>query len=141
MLAYFTYGLGNPLASLTISIIMLWLAWRGRREGDHPICRKCGYDLFGSPPASERCSSCGAKLSRRRAIQMGMRKRHWKHVSPALVALVACGLWSGIAVWKRAQQEDVSRIKPVWWLARESRSSNVAIRNAAVAEILRRQQE
>jgi len=32
---------------------------RGRRVGEHPYCKKCGFDLTGKPDASTRCAECG----------------------------------------------------------------------------------
>ena len=57
-----------------LGLALLLLGVRGRRIDDHPICRRCGFDLFGLPAGSERCSECGAEVRRRRAIRIGRRK-------------------------------------------------------------------
>jgi len=34
---------------LVAGVVLVWLGVRGRRVGDHPVCRKCGFDLVGLP--------------------------------------------------------------------------------------------
>jgi hypothetical protein len=58
-----------------LGVALLWFGLRGRRVDDHPICRKCGFDLFGRPHGSTACSECGADLHERRAMLDGRRVR------------------------------------------------------------------
>jgi hypothetical protein len=51
-----------------VGLILLILGLRGRRVDDHPICRKCGFDLFGKPEGSTICSECSADLTYPHAI-------------------------------------------------------------------------
>src|SRR5690349_6074803 len=51
-----------PAATLLLGVVLLALGLRGRRVGDHPYCRRCGFDLFGLPPAHPACPECGADL-------------------------------------------------------------------------------
>src|SRR5215208_2333842 len=76
--------MGNPNYTLTlftaiacgVTGLMMILARRGRRIDDHPLCRKCGFDLFGLPGTSHNCPECGRDLRRRRATRIGHRQRH-----------------------------------------------------------------
>src|SRR5690606_6583837 len=57
---------------------LLSLGLRGRRVNDHPICRKCGFDLVGREDLDQTwgdavCTECGADLKGRRAIVPGQR--------------------------------------------------------------------
>ncbi len=49
---------GVPLIPLLFfavaGVVALVLGLRGRRIDDHPICRKCGFDLVGSLPSARR---------------------------------------------------------------------------------------
>jgi hypothetical protein len=38
-----------PAAAFAAAALLVF-ALRGRRVDDHPLCRKCGFDLFGKPP-------------------------------------------------------------------------------------------
>ncbi len=53
---------------------------RGRRVGDHPHCRRCGFDLHGLPVGFGRCPECGATVETAggligSATQIGRRER------------------------------------------------------------------
>src|SRR5207249_860614 len=60
---------------LIVGIVLLRRGLKGIALDDHPICRRCGFDLFGLPGGVAVCSECGADLSSRRAIRIGTRKR------------------------------------------------------------------
>jgi hypothetical protein len=62
------------LATLA-GVILAAVGARGRRVGDHLHCRACGFDLFGKPESSTRCSECGSDLDARRAVVVGVRRR------------------------------------------------------------------
>src|SRR6476660_1221047 len=72
---------------------------RGRVVSDHPFCRACGFDLFGLPAQSSRCSECGASLDPPRAVRQGRRERRWPLILIGSVplTLLAC-LLIGLAI-------------------------------------------
>jgi hypothetical protein len=41
-------------------LILLVLGVRGWRIDDHPVCRRCRFDLVGVYPAIGACPECGA---------------------------------------------------------------------------------
>ncbi|HYO10382.1 MAG TPA: hypothetical protein VER17_15540 [Tepidisphaeraceae bacterium] len=62
--------LAYALAVATGALVLLVLGMRGRRVDDHPVCRRCGFDLVGPPGGTATCSECGADLvDRRRAVR------------------------------------------------------------------------
>jgi hypothetical protein len=63
-----------PITLLTFALFLL--ARRGRRTDDHPLCRKCSFDLFNKPPASTRCPECGADTTLPNALRIGHRQRN-----------------------------------------------------------------
>src|SRR5438552_5497377 len=62
------------IAALLSGVWLLVIGVRGRRVGDHPHCRRCGFDLFGLPNTSSRCPECGANLTVRRSTVTGARR-------------------------------------------------------------------
>src|SRR5215218_3121633 len=64
-----------PALAMTAGIVLILFGTRGRRVDDHPLCRRCGFDLTGRPQTSDRCPECGADLSAHRAIRIGRRTR------------------------------------------------------------------
>ncbi|MBX3360451.1 MAG: hypothetical protein KF912_10235 [Phycisphaeraceae bacterium] len=75
---------------------------RGRRINDHPICRKCRFDLVGLGADSahpDRCPECGTDLTgitrrARRAVINGERRKRWPILALGL-ALLLSGLTTG----------------------------------------------
>jgi hypothetical protein len=51
------------------AVAALYVGWRGRRLGNHPLCRACSYDLVGHAETNE-CPERGADLRRRRAVPL-----------------------------------------------------------------------
>lgn len=47
---------------LLLGLVLIDLGWRGRRIGDHPTCRKCGFDLSGLAVGIGPCPECGRTL-------------------------------------------------------------------------------
>ena len=97
------------------------------------MCRACGFDLFGAPPGTTTCSECGAYLKSRGAVLDGHRRRHSGLITIGLILIGFALTAGGLIGWKRATGFDVNRIKPTWWLVRETASASPPI-----AELLRR---
>src|SRR2546421_8645663 len=106
---------------LFIAVLILLLggglavyALRGRQIDNHPICRKCGFDLFGLGE-STRCPECGTELSAagirlgHRAVRRGALAGGIVVLTPAAVVLAALSVAA-------ARHVDPNRYKPVWWL-------------------------
>jgi hypothetical protein len=125
-------GLIAALAILTcVGLALLVAGWRGRRINDHPICRKCRFDLVGAADDAERCPECGRDLTQRRAIRIGVRRRRWLLVAFGLVttatsASVGVGSFAPIDWWA---------LKPIWVLKIEAESSSPALAQRALWEL------
>lgn len=126
------------VASFGLSLALTLIALRGRRVDDHPICRRCGFDLFGRPAESNVCSECGADLAKRKAVRIGRRERRRGLARVAgSGAFVSAVVLAGVG-WVQFRGVDLQRHKPVWWLAREAGSRQPATRDRALAELVRR---
>lgn len=120
-----------PLASL----ILLRRGVRGRRVGDHPHCRRCGFDLFGRPETSHQCSECGANLDDSRAIVIGVRRPSPAMIFVSLFLLLA-SLGIGVPI---ASKLNWNQYKPDWWLVMQWNPSKPFFRmTGSTDELLRR---
>lgn len=129
-----------PLGLLAFSLGLLWLGWRGRRVGDHPTCRRCGFDLFGKPPESHVCSECGADLGRQRAVRIGHRRKRQRVIAFAVPVLLCSGAWLGLIGRGTAAKVNWIEYEPAWLLVPQADSKNASRRDAALLELLRRLQ-
>ncbi len=62
------------VAAIVSGVVLVGRARRAGVVDDHPICRKCKYDLFGAADDRHTCPECGADLRKSNAIQMGHRQ-------------------------------------------------------------------
>ena len=126
------------LLAMFAGIALIRRGRRGRAIDDHPVCRRCGFDLVGLPEDSHRCSECGADLRVRRAIVRG------RHV-PRTGSLIGGGLLVLTSAFMlflpttiEFRRNGLTPYKPIWLLIREARSSNALTSNVALRELLRR---
>lgn len=127
-----------PLLGLAASIVLLIIGLRGRRVGDHPVCGRCGFDLFGNPGAA-RFPECGAELGLAGAVLTGHRQR--RRGAIWLGGAMLLGLaWAGVAGSFAARGVDFNTYKPLGWLLRDMASANAATRDDALAELRNRLQ-
>src|SRR5438046_2585899 len=92
------------LIGLVAGVIVVRSGWRGQRVGDHPSCRRCGFDLSGRSSGTNVCGECGANLTRRRAVAIGVREpRPGLTALGALILLPALGTLALVA--RKAAQE------------------------------------
>jgi hypothetical protein len=130
------------IAFLTIlliaGLVLLIRGLRGRVIDDHPLCRACGFDLFGLPAGVTKCSECGADISGARATRIGHRQR--RPGMALLGSLLILPMLAGVGIWGWGTIRHVNWIAhvPYWYVVRQSNSAVVADRDAALTELLRR---
>jgi hypothetical protein len=131
--------LAIPLvASAAIGLLLLVIGLRGRRLDDHPICRKCRFDLVGVYLAVERCPECGSALSPR-AIRTGRRRQMRSPIALGLLLVLVGAGGGGILGWRWAAAFDWNTLKPVWWLEAElDEARGGPASDAAMRELARR---
>src|SRR4051794_28985610 len=94
--------LALPIVMFFSAIALLIAGLRGRRIDDHPLCRRCGFDLVGLPAQSVACSECGANLHDPRSVRTGHRARRGGMIALSLALLVPALLWIGAAGYATA---------------------------------------
>ena len=123
---------------MPIGLFLLIRGLRGRAIDDHPVCRECGFDLFGLPAGVEKCSECGEDLTKPKAIRIGNRRRRpgliWTGGFVFLIGFAFTGL-IGVAVLQNVNWIEHA---PTWYVIRDSQSSVPADRDPALKELLRR---
>ena len=122
-----------PIFVLIASTALLIAGLRGRRVDDHPLCRRCGFDLVGSPRESVVCSECGADLQRDGAIRTGHRVRRAGMIVLSVALLFPSLLWIGVVAYVTVADVNWVSRKPVWLLLREAETDG-----AALAELITR---
>ena len=125
------------IVAAVLGLCLTFVGLRGRRVDEHPLCRRCGFDLTGNPDAAV-CNECGADLTRPRATKIGHRARRRLPLTLGLSLLVPCLLIGGVVGYVVLRGIDVQAYKPAWLLARELRSADNPTRDAAFAELGKR---
>ncbi len=94
-----------PAGVCLIALLLLLRGLLGRRVGDEPRCRRCGYNLTGLP--GERCPECGTELSVGRIV-IGTRRRRYPSLGVGLALLLLSIGWTAA----RLQQVDLYTYAP-----------------------------
>src|SRR4051794_38688488 len=92
---------------------------RGRRIDDHPLCRRCGFDLTGRPDTSTRCSECGADLIHKNSVRVGHRRRRAILIASGIALLLPSLALLATVIFARAGTLNVIQYEPVWLLRRD----------------------
>ncbi len=115
--------------------VLFVLGFRGRRLNDHPVCRKCRFDLFGLPNDAARCPECGRDITTRRSTRVGVRKRRPVMLTLGVLLLVVGLGLGGVFTWSRARNVDWNPYKPTWLLLWETGTSNAARLDGVINEL------
>lgn len=132
-------AIGVLIAAFIAGVGLLVLGLRGRLVDDHPICRKCGFDLVGvyGAGAANRCSECGVGLTRA-AVRVGNRRRRRGTAAVGIVLIVIAGCGIGLLTWAQSSGVNWNKYKPMPWLHWEGRHAESARAFAALDEIAAR---
>lgn len=125
------------LIPLALGALLLTLGLHGRRINTHPTCRKCRYDLHQLRNPTT-CPECGRDLTRKRAIQLGARRR--RRIPIALGTLICCLACSFLAYqsYVSLRNYDWLRILPFSMVIDRTDHPNVTTQQGAFAELTRR---
>src|SRR5579884_2350279 len=135
------HGASPVVVAATIAVgsaCLIATGLRGQRVNDHPICRRCGFDLFGLPGGSDRCSEWGAELARRRAIRHGQRVRPRRQLAVAVPLFLASLTLLGFRSFAIVRVMGFQRLAPTWWVTMEAMSRPSPRQTAALTEARRR---
>lgn len=123
------------LAAIAIAAAaMVIVGMRGRRIDDHPLCRRCGFDLTGKPAEATVCSECGSHLSHPKAITIGHRQRRGRLLAGGATLLLLSAVMLAAIAWAALSGVNLNPYKPLWMLRREA----MGLSDVALTEINRR---
>lgn len=137
-----------PLLIAGLGAALLKLALRGRRIDDHPLCRKCGFDLSGavglsetgSPPAQSQCPECGSVVTALRGIRIGHRRAVRPLAVVGALALAVGILWTASICARRFGGPGLWAYLPTPVLIHQAERGDAPDQNAAIKELLDRLQ-
>lgn len=128
------------LGVLVLGVVLTWGGLRGRRVNDHPVCRRCRFDLHGVYPGGVTCPECGSGLKGPRAIRVGVRVRRRWALRIGVTVLILSGLLGGAMVWVLAAGPNANKYKPAMLLVFQGRFAGVKRSQEAANEVIRRLQ-
>jgi hypothetical protein len=130
-----------PALVLVIGVVLTTLGLRGRGIDDHPLCRRCGFDLFGSS-GSMRCPECGSELSAK-VIRHGHRVVRRRPLTVGLILGIPSFLFLAGLCAMVVRGTDLEPYKPFWMLLREGDARAIAElnRREVIAGALSKSQE
>ena len=109
-----------------------------RRADDHPLCRRCGFDLTGKSAGTTACGECGADLGRPRAVRVGHRVRRGGVLAIGLTLLVPTTIAAGVLCWRAVGRVGWAHYAPVKVLLWRAASGDPAESSPAMAELVTR---
>lgn len=127
------------IMALVVGIALLAFALRGRRVGTEPRCPNCDFDLTPhfQHGAEATCPEC-ARVVVLAAARIGTRRRRPKLAALALVLLLISGPLMVLNVQLRRSSPWLQQRKPASLLVWELRHGSNSARDAAAAELVRR---
>lgn len=130
--------LAISFAGLAFGILLTWWGRRGKRVDQHPVCRRCKFDLVGRPQQSDRCPECGADLGRKRAITTGNRKPRLSAIIIGVcISIPTACVFSGWG-WVRFRYVKEAD-KPTWLVLMDAKSKDATLRSASLLELYSRE--
>ncbi|MBN1513574.1 MAG: hypothetical protein JXB13_16280 [Phycisphaerae bacterium] len=117
-----------------VGVVLLVRGVRGRRVGDHPLCARCGYDLFGSTPETTTCPECGADRTQPGAVRIGRLQRRRGSIIAGVILLVPVGALVSASM----SRVNWIQITPVSWLRASARAGTGPASDRALKELVRR---
>lgn len=138
----YTRGMAGLMVMLVLvfgalAVALIVVGRRGRVVDDHPVCRRCGFDLVGAPTQAGRvrtCPECGVTAWPRH----GNRERRPGVLAAGVVLLAAVLLVGGLVAYETFDAAALARYKPVALLRWEAAGGTSPSAGTALDELLRR---
>ncbi len=109
------------VTAIIVGLCLAWIALRGRKINDHPICRWCNFDLQGVYPEGVTCPECGAGLKRDHAVRIGARVRRPMLAAFGVLLAAVPLMPAGAIGYAAITGQDINKYKPLGLLLWESK--------------------
>jgi hypothetical protein len=127
------------LALLTLATVigafLLLIGKFGKPIDNHPICKKCHFDLTGLPETSHQCPECGAQIRAKNATYVGNRQRRPAFVQTGIALLLTGGLPAATLFTFAITGWNYLPYAPSWICLHEALSGNAHNSTRAFAEL------
>jgi hypothetical protein len=120
-------------------VLLLVVGLRGRRVDDHPLCRKCRFNLRGAPASSDRCPECGHDIRGPRGTVVGHHVKRRLPLVAGLLLIVLSLTPMGVVGVVAARGIDWRTKVPTWYVLLEARGTIPGWREAAAMELYGRE--
>src|SRR5690348_885005 len=131
-------SLAIPITISVVAAAVVYRSLKGRRVDNHPLCRRCGFDLIGTFPSSNICPECGRDVSSARSRRQGHRvRRHGLAIMSSLVFMFSV-IWLAAIVGIRGGKIRPIELEPTAWLLHQVKSVDPKTRDVAFAELMSR---
>jgi hypothetical protein len=122
---------------LAIGVWLLVTGLRGRIVNDHPVCRKCGFDLVGVYPRGLRCPECGGELDEGK-VRIGQRVRRRARIAGGVLGVAATLLVGASMIASMTSAVNWNAYMPTGVLVWRLRTSTPTGEHGAIVEISKR---
>ena len=126
------------LIPLGLAGTLLFRGFRGLRIGDHPVCCRCGFDLYGQPAGTVICGECGNDLKQPNSVTIGHHHRQPNLIIAGAVILCPILFVAAVFIWGQASDIHWLGYAPTRFVIWRGSSADPGIRSPAIAELGRR---
>lgn len=130
-----SYAIVAAAVLLMLGVALISLGLRGRRLDDHPVCRRCRFDLSGTPGRA-LCPECGSKLEAPAAMRIGNRRRRPGLIAAGIACVVLLLLGAGLAF--SSSRFNLAPHLPTPVLMLQARIAGSAAESLAAKELIAR---
>lgn len=129
-----------PIDVALVGVALLLTGWRGRQIDQHPLCPRCGFDLFGKPRLTNIvCPECGLRIRSIRNVRIGHREARRGLIYLSLALILPSLLMLSIAGTMAARGIEWIRFEPVSWLINDGEVTRSSTnQHPAIDELSRR---
>ncbi|QDU35153.1 hypothetical protein KS4_32330 [Poriferisphaera corsica] len=99
-------------AAIFSGLLLIYLAHLGKKLDNHPVCKYCKYDLYGSPRPFLECPDCGRPIHDIRYITHGNRRKRPQLQILGLILILPAFTYLAIDFYADATGQPLAAFTP-----------------------------